>query len=256
MALIQVNFRSKALQRTVPMQVVLPVDNWDAKPAQQYKTLYLLHGYLDNYVDWTSKSRIRQWAEEKNLCVVMPSGDNAFYIDHPETGNNYGQFVGEELVEITRRMFPLSHRREDTFIGGLSMGGFGAMRNGLKYHDTFGAIVSFSGVLEYFERWKNAPEGTDCSFEEGLFGSLDQAEHTDKNPIWLAKELAGKENLPRIYISCGTEDRLIEHNRNFRDLLREKGYNLTYEESPGNHNWYFWDQEIHKVLPWLLEENP
>jgi len=254
MALIQVNFRSKSLQRSVPMQVILPIDNWDAKPVQPFKTLYLLHGYLDNYADWTSKTRIQVWAEAKNLCVVMPSGDNSFYVDRPETGNNYGQFVGEELVEITRRMFPLSHRREDTFIGGLSMGGFGAMRNGLKYHDTFGAIVSFSGVLELFERWKNAPAGTDCAFEEGIFGKLEKAEHSDKNPIWLAEQMAGKENLPRIYIACGTEDRLISHNRNFRDLLLKNGYNLTYEETPGNHNWYFWDQEIHKVLPWLLNE--
>ena len=254
MALIQVNFRSKALQRTVPMQVILPVDNWDAKPAQQYKTLYLLHGYLDNYVDWTSKSRIRQWAESNNLCVVMPSGDNSFYIDRPETGNCYGQFIGEELVEITRRMFPLSHRREDTFIGGLSMGGFGAMRNGLKYHDTFCAIVSFSGVLELFREWKNAPEGTDRSFEEGVFGKLEDAEHSDKNPIWLAENLAGKEDLPRIYIACGTEDRLIEHNRHFRDLLLKNGYDLTYEEAPGDHNWDFWDTYIHKAIPWLLED--
>lgn len=73
----------------------------------------------------------------KNLAVVMPAGENAFYIDQPEMGTMHGKFIGEELVDITRRMFPLSRKREDTYIGGLSMGGFGALRNGLKYHDTF-----------------------------------------------------------------------------------------------------------------------
>ena len=147
MALIQVNYVSAALQRTVPVQVILPVDKLtpDGKlPARKkFKTLYLLHGFLGNYTDWVSGTRIQRWAEERDLCVVMPSGDNAFYVDRPETGNCYGQFIGEELVEMTRRMFPLSRKREDTFIGGLSMGGFGAMMNGLKYHKTFGAVISF-----------------------------------------------------------------------------------------------------------------
>ena len=118
MALIQINYVSAALQRTVPLQVILPVDKLtpDGKlPApKKFKTLYLLHGYLGNYTDWVSGTRIQRWAEERDLAVVMPSGDNAFYVDNPTTGNNYGKFIGEELVEVTRRMFPLGgylHRR-------------------------------------------------------------------------------------------------------------------------------------------------
>jgi len=256
MALIQINYVSKALQRTVPLQVILPVDKLtpDGKlPAEKkFKTLYLLHGFLGNYTDWVSGTRIQRWAEERDLAVVMPSGDNAFYVDRPETGNCYGQFIGEELVEITRRMFPLSRKREDTFIGGLSMGGFGAMRNGLKYHDTFGAIICFSGVLELL---KVVPSSVsrrmNMEFEEGLFGDLDAAAVSDKNPIWLAKALAGKEDLPRIYIACGTEDHLITHSRNFRDLLVNCGFSVTYEEGPGGHEWDFWDTHIKKAIDWL-----
>ena len=259
MALIQVNYVSAALQRTVPLQVILPVDKLtqDGKLQKQkpFKTLYLLHGYLGNYTDWVSGTRIQRWAEERNLAVVMPSGDNAFYVDRPATGNCYGQFIGKELVEITRRMFPLSRKREDTFIGGLSMGGFGAMRNGLKYHNTFGAIISFSGVLELFEEWKKAPDGADCSFQEALFGSFDAACNTDKNPVWLAKKLAGKKNLHDIYIACGTEDFLLSHSRNFRGLLVEKGFDVTYEEGPGGHEWDFWDTYIKKVIDWLPLED-
>ena len=255
MALIQVNYVSSALQRTVPVQVILPIDKMTPEgkwPAEKkFKTLYLLHGYLGNYTDWVSGTRIQRWAEERDLAVVMPSGDNAFYVDRPETGNCYGQFIGEELVELTRRMFPLSRKREDTFIGGLSMGGFGAMRNGLNYHKTFGAVISFSGVLELFEEWQKAPEGSDCSFQECLFGSYAAAVNTDKNPIWLANNLAGKKNLPDIYIACGTEDFLLTHSRNFRDLLVKNGFRVTYEEGPGGHEWDFWDTYIKKALDWL-----
>ena len=255
MALIQVNYVSSALQRTVPLQVILPVDKLapDGKLPKEknFKTLYLLHGYLGNYTDWVSGTRIQRWAEERDLCVVMPSGDNAFYVDRPETGNCYGQFIGEELVEITRRMFPLSRKREDTFIGGLSMGGFGAMRNGLKYHKTFGAIISFSGVFELLNPDATNPQRVNTELEEGLFGDLSKAIHSDKNPIWLANKLAGKKNLPNIYIACGTEDYLLPHSRNFRDLLLKNGFSVTYEEGPGGHEWDFWDTYFKKALAWL-----
>ena len=255
MALIQVNFVSSALQRTVPVQVILPVDKLtpDRKlpKEKKFKTLYLLHGYLGNYTDWVSGTRIQRWAEERDLCVVMPSGDNAFYVDRPETGNCYGQFIGEELVEITRRMFPLSRKREDTFIGGLSMGGFGAMRNGLKYHKTFGAIISFSGVLQMVENASAVPLKEDLLFLEGIFGSLEQAVASDKNPAVSVKKLANSKWKPKVYIACGTEDSLLPHSRNFRDLLLENGFSVTYEEGPGGHEWDFWDTYIKKVIDWL-----
>lgn len=255
MALIQVNFVSSALQRTVPLQVILPVDKLtpDGRLPEEkkFKTLYLLHGFLGNYTDWVSGTRIQRWAEERDLAVVMPSGDNAFYVDRPATGNCYGQFIGEELVEVTRRMFPLSRKREDTFIGGLSMGGFGAMRNGLKYHDTFSTIISFSGVLQMLEPTAAKPRRADLIFQEGLFGDLEKAAKSDKNPVWLAKDLAGSRELPKIYLACGTEDHLITHSRSFRDLLIANGFDVTYEEGPGGHEWDFWDTYIKKAIDWL-----
>ena len=176
-------------------------------------------------------------------------------MDRPATLNNYGIFIGEELVEITRRMFPLSRKREDTFIGGLSMGGYGAVRNGLKYHDTFGAVISFSGVLELWDENTSPSQRVNMTFEEGIFGDLDAALVSDKNPAWLVKELSGRENLPDIYIACGTEDALLSHSRNFRDLLRKNGFQVTYEEGPGGHEWDFWDRHIKKALDWLPLED-
>ena len=176
MALLQVNFVSSSLKRTVPIQVILPVDkifgdaDSNADPAP-FKTLYLLHGLLGNYTDWVSNTRIQQWAEAKNLAVVMPSGDNSFYIDQLTPNNDYGNFIGKELVEITRKMFPLSRKREDTFIAGLSMGGYGAIRNGLTYGETFSHIAGLSSAVYFFETPLDAP-GRSLMGEDRVFGDM------------------------------------------------------------------------------------
>lgn len=264
MALIQVNFVSNTLRRTVPLQVILPVDrlsdNWRTARPKKFKTLYLLHGIFGNYTDWVSGTRIQRWAEKRGIAVVMPSGDNAFYVDQPAQRNLYGEFIGCELVEITRRMFPLSRKREDTFIGGLSMGGYGAMRNGLKYHETFGAIISFSGALHFMDMTEeefSENDPVDRAFMDAMFGDLLEASGTDRNPRILIEELAKKKTadptlkLPRIYMSCGTEDDLLGSNRLYRDLLVEAGFQVTYEEGPGGHDWDFWDTYILKALDWL-----
>lgn len=153
MALLQVNFNSAILHRKVPMQVILPTDAGSGSTGP-FKTLYLLHGLMDNCTVWTSNTRIERWAMERSLAVVMPSAENSFYVDIPCGSSPFGDFgayVGQELVKMTRKMFPLSPRREDTFIAGLSMGGFGALRNGLKFSNTFGYIACLSGAIHIFE---------------------------------------------------------------------------------------------------------
>lgn len=261
MALIQVNFMSKTLMRTVPVNVILPVDKlaFPGEPehdARPFKTLYLLHGIFGNYTDWVSGTKLQRWAEEKDLAVVMPSGDNSFYVDQPAAHNFYGEFIGRELVEMTRRMFPLSPRREDTFLGGLSMGGYGALRNGLKYHDTFGCIAGLSSatiVDGIDQRTDDAPvffHGR--TFAERIFGDLSRVAGSDKDPAWLAAQLAAAgQPLPKIYLACGSGDALLEGNRRLRDALAAAGADLTYEEGPGGHEWDFWNREIKKVIDWL-----
>lgn len=263
MALIQVNFFSKKLMRTVPINVILPVDKMstDNKTEKNdFKTLYLLHGILGNYTDWVSNTRIARLAEENDLAVVMPSGDNAFYIDQPKGNNYYGEFIGEELVEITRKMFPLSHRREDTFIGGLSMGGYGAMRNGLKYHDTFGHIVALSGLLLLDDIVNSTNDAEDFihsrHYAESCFGNLDEVLNSDKDPQYLIKKLQQSNvEIPKMYIACGTEDHMFNINQSFATFLQDNDVNVKFEVGPGNHNWEFWDEYIEKAINWLPTEN-
>lgn len=259
MALIQCNFFSKALMRTVPIQVVLPTDKFvgpeGAMPEGPFKTLYLLHGIMGNYTDWVSGTRVQSWAQDRNLAVVMPSGDNSFYVDNPKSGANYATFIGKELVDFTRRSFPLSRKREDTFIGGLSMGGFGSIVNGLQNPETFGAVCALSSALilgavpEHTEYTDNI--FTNRGYYESIFGDINQVRGADFDYDALAEKVAPLAEKPKFYMACGTEDELIGVNRDFRDHLQKLGFDVTYEEGPGVHDWYFWDEYILKALEWL-----
>ena len=256
MALLQVNFFSDALKRTVPMQVILPADKVGPNgpipvPENGYKTLYLLHGLFGNYTDWVSNTRIQQWAEAHDLAVVMPSGDNSFYVDWKMPNSNYGRFIGEELVAVTRKMFHLSTRREDTFIGGLSMGGYGALRNGLAYPETFSCIAALSSAVHIFELPLDTP-GRTIIGEDWVLGDMKAAAKTINNPrVGLAQIKEQKLPLPKIYMACGLQDHLLFASQAIRDHFREEGIDLTYEEHDGKHDWIFWDTQIRKVLEWL-----
>lgn len=276
MALINVDYFSSSLMRTTTFEVILPFDSqgdamatdsalrrdpaaWDSQPyppqRPPFKTLFLLHGMSGNHADWISESRIRRWAEDRNLAVVMPSGYNAFYLDHPSSHNYYGRFVGQELVSVARSMFPLSTRREDTFIGGISMGGYGALRNGLKYCETFGSIVALSTamIIDSFDRiisddlfFLSRP------FLEDTFGDLGKVVDSDKDPVRLAADLVYCDRpRPRVFVACGSQDPLVEANRSMAERMRGIGLDVTYREEQGNHDWDFWNQALPQALDWL-----
>lgn len=265
MTLLTVNAMSQSLMRTVTFNVYLPSDKVDmagnliAKPP--YKTLYLLHGIIGDQNDWLVGTRIASVAKHHNLAVVMPAGENQFYLDQPDHMTNYSQFIGQELLDLTRNMFPLSHKREDTYIAGLSMGGYGALHNGLKYYDNFCAIGAFSSGLILEE----AIASTDDSpvpfqrrdYYQAIFGDLSKVLDSDKNPTYQAQQLSkSSAAIPQMYITCGTEDSLLQANQKFVDSLVENKVAHTFETWTGGHEWAFWDKSVEKFINWLgLEDD-
>ena len=260
MAHLTCNFFSKSLMRTVDITVILPTDKFvftdpNYKPLKTFKTLYLLHGIFGSTSDWINGTRIEAWANERDLAVVMPSGENKFYVDHPHSNDNFGKFIGEELVEFTRRTFPLSKKREDTFIGGLSMGGYGALRNGLKYNQTFGSIVALSSGLildgVYNSKYDDPNPIGNRYYYESIFGDIDKLKGSDMDYYHLI-DSTKPEDLPNIYMACGTEDVLLfKQNEEFHDYLEKKKIKHEYQTGPGGHDWVFWDTYIYKALDWL-----
>ena len=161
------------------------------------------------------------------------------------------------MIEFTRKMFHLSERREDTLIGGLSMGGYGAIRNGLKYSGNFGYIIALSsalitkGIEGIPPDYKNSI--ADYKYYTRVFGNLNQLSGSDKDPEALIINLRSNNiSIPKIYMACGTEDFLINENRSYHSFLNSEGVDHTYVESPGIHDWTFWNEYIEKAIMWAL----
>lgn len=264
MAIMKINFSSKMLMRMVEFNLILPNDlpEWMTVGNKYYdreiKTLYLLHGFGGNCNDWLYGSLVQELSIKYNLAIVMPSGENSFYLDGKGTGKLYGEFIGKELVEYIRRVFRLSDKRENTFIGGLSMGGFGAIRSALKYNDTFGKAFGLSSALIVNEI-KNQRQGfknevADYDYFSSIFGDLSKLEESENNPEYLIKKLKSKNRqLPAIFMVCGTEDFLLEKNREFYKFLSKEDVKVNYEESEGTHDWKFWNGYFEKAICWLLD---
>ncbi len=264
MAFIRMDLYSRCLLRTVSVTAVVPVDKAKhpgdsiREKDRPYKTLYLLNGLYGNDSDWFLETSIAPLARALDLAVVMPSGENHFYTDCAATGEEYGRFIGKELVDRTRALFPLSEKREDTFIAGLSMGGYGAMRNGLRYAETFGYAAALSGAFIADRVMDPGLDDSDPEFArrrrfyQAILGDPAKFRGSDNDYEALYLRLkAEKRPEPRLYMACGTEDSLIGANRHFRDFLLEHGADLTYEEGPGRHKFTFWGEYIKHVLNWL-----
>ena len=261
MALLHVDFYSKALKRITTFNALIPMDTIEAPgqeeaPKGPMKALYLLHGYSGNYTDWVAGSNIRELSMKHNIAVFMPSCDNFFYLDDTDMGALYAEYIGNELVEFTRRMFPLTGRKEDTAIGGLSMGGYGAVRNGLKYSHNFGRIIALSSALITYNiagiptDYKNPI--ADYKYYARVFGDVNRLLGSDRDPEALVAGMKEKgQNIPEIYMACGTEDFLLNENRRFHQFLVSEGVEHVYMESPGVHDWKFWNEYIEKAVEWM-----
>ncbi len=261
MAFLQVNFYSKALKKLVAFNALIPMEDVEVDGKLEglkgsMKALYLLHGYTGNYQDWICGSNIQELSFKYNTAVFMPSGENSFYLDDTEKGELYGEFIGNELVEATRRLFPLSHKREDTFLGGFSMGGYGALRNGLKYNNNFGGIIALSSALitKYVASINEGHKDAiaDYNYYRRVFGNLREVLGSDKDPEALIINLKKQGgHIPRIFMACGIEDFLLSENRDYHNFLSIEKIEHTYVEDQGAHNWSFWNKYIDKGMAWM-----
>lgn len=261
MAVLEATVASPSLMRTINIMVILPADKMQMNGTYMpevngFRTLYLLHGILGSEKDWIYRTNLLRYVEERNIAVVMPAGENAFYLDQPDVHALYSQMISNDLVEVTRRMFPLSRRREDTFIGGLSMGGYGALYNGLSHPETFSRIIALSAAdrTEDSEKLKDDTLFLDSrSFYTRMFGgSLEGIKESRYNIRTLAAEMARDgQALPEIYLACGLQDGLLEITRSIHKGLKSSGYRVEYHETRGKHDWDFWDKHIQSALNWI-----
>ncbi|MBR2520919.1 MAG: hypothetical protein IKE62_01890 [Oscillospiraceae bacterium] len=252
MALMQFSFFSQALQKSTSINIALP--EFEDKYQEPFKNVWMLHGLSGNHTDWQRKSGIERHASSRGVAVIMPDAGNSFYADMAY-GDAYFTYLTNELPEYLHRLLPLSDKREDRFIGGLSMGGYGAMKIGLTFPERFAAIACLSAynIPEDFswqapsqpEEWKR--------MMRIVFGDLfpDDMMGSPHDLYYLADNVC-KKGLPKpaIYHVWGDMDvarrgSLIT-SKYFKDL--KDGFRYYCAEYPGYHDFDFWDARLPEMF--------
>jgi putative tributyrin esterase len=256
MALVTCNFFSDVLEVGCSMNVVLPQPTeeqigvaGDDIPTTDFPVLYLLHGLSDDHTAWLRYTSVERYAAAAGLAVVMPAVNRSFYANERQ-GARYWDFIAEELPKTVGRFFRVSQDPRHTYVAGLSMGGYGAMKLALSRPDRFAAAASMSGALDLVDLISREQRPTRIELFERVFGKK-VAPSAD---LLALLEQADPSTLPRLHVSAGTEDSplLVEGNRRFVAELTKAGADVTSDFRPGEHVWQLWDDLLPEVIDWML----
>jgi putative tributyrin esterase len=240
---------SAALGRTMKYRVLLP-EGYE-RSDERYRVLYLLHGLTGDYMDWSTRTDLAAIARGVPLVIVMPDGENAWYTNAADKGPRFEDYIADDLVKDVESKYRVIRSRYGRAIAGLSMGGYGALKIGLKRPGTFAAAGGFSSALGV----------TDPKFDDGLTAYKEQlykiygpagSETRTANDILLIAEKAVPARAPALYLDCGTEDGLLDSNRELVAALKKRGVAYEYHEVPGAHTWQYWNRRVEVFLPWLM----
>ncbi|HWG97894.1 MAG TPA: alpha/beta hydrolase family protein [Pilimelia sp.] len=254
MARLRIDFFSDVLELGTSMTVLLPqrtsarIGATGRAGAAAPEVLYLLHGLSDDDTAWTRYTSLERYADAHGLAVVMPQVHRSFYADE-EHGGRFWAFLTTELPELVGTFLRVSTRREDTFVAGLSMGGYGAVKWALREPGRFAAAASLSGALDIARRQGGEADDWNRPLMRRVFGERRLA-GSDEDLLHLVAS-GDPAELPRLYVACGTEDHLYPENMHFRDACAARGIPLTVDFGPGDHEWGYWDAKIRDVLAWL-----
>lgn len=249
MAHLRLNFFSEVLDMQAAVEIIIPQKSTIGEIGIENKVrdgklkcLYLLHGLSDDETIWMRRTSIERYAAEYGICVVMPCVGRSFYSD-TAYGTRYYTYIAKELPEIIESMFNVSPKREDRYIGGLSMGGYGALKIAMREEGRYGAAFGLSSVADIYNE----------VFKEILIPVFNGNIPSDDNLF----DLALKHNTdcvkPRIYMTVGTDDYMYNDNVRLSEHFKKLDYDYEFVETPGEHSWALWDMTIQKALEWMLK---
>lgn len=274
MAHITFNFHSQVLDFHQTVHLLVPDANIygclnNGPDTADIPVLYLLHGLKGAAHTWTSYTSIERYLyeSEKKMVVVMPEMHNNFYTDQA-IGWKYLTYVAEELPRIVETFLRVSPKRENTYVAGLSMGGYGAVKMALTYPEKFGFAASFSGAMDIValmqddkdkseivhagESLRGKKSDTDIVLEtkEFIFGPHGSIKGSKNDLHSLLEQTAkGDKPLPELYISCGSADVLFPSAVDMKNRAKALGYKVKFhDERNMGHSWAFWDKEIEKLI--------
>lgn len=251
MAHIRCDFRSESLDMGTSMTAFLP-EGMDCSKA---RVVYLLHGLADNCTGWARYTSVERYARRYNVAVIIPEVQRSFYADM-KLGLPYFTFVSTELPRICSNMFGLSPERKLNYIMGLSMGGYGSLKNVFNFPGRYEGCATFSAVTDMADSVANM-DGRRALEYEAIFGKGRTVPH-DCNLFAMLDAFkasnAPASEMPRFYMSCGRQDELLAQNERFASELSSAGLDCRFESWDGVHNWDFWDPAVEKAFAYFFEE--
>lgn len=253
MNLIRCEFPSDTLHTYVHVTVLLPkkmkTPLEEPKQKDTYPVLYLLHGALDHGDSWIYHTELADLVDEKEIAVILPSVGNSFYLDEPE-GMSFFSYLTEELPDYLGRIFPLSKKREESFVGGLSMGGYGSLYAALRKPEKYGKAFSLSGAVD-ISRAASFVSVCGAGLPEPLRDrkTLPGGEYD----LFALLERVRPEAMPPVLLACGTDDFFIRSNRKLSRELERRGIRVQLHTAPGGHNWDFWRVWLRHAFDFLVQ---
>lgn len=246
MAYFNSTFFSPTLCMMTDVAVVIPDNGIRRLENGDYPVLFLLHGLSDNHTAWSRRTKLDLYAEETGIAIVMPEVQRGFY-QNMDYGLRYFDYIAKELPDLCHQFFRTTLDPAHTFVAGLSMGGYGAMRCVLTYPERYAKAACTSAVTDICRFFTDNP----CGMGKGEMASLLGDGVKDDEDLF--KLAASGKRFPPLYQVCGESDFLIEDNRRFHKHLEDCGIAHRYEEWAGAHEWRFWDTAIEKFLRFFAE---
>ncbi len=252
-AVSTVTFESAVLRAKAPFNVILPEGY--AESEQRYPVLILLHGFGDTYRAWVEKTNLVVYAKKYPLIIVMPDGGTGWYTNGVGSKVRWEDYIMDDLVPYVDAHYRTLQDQGRMAVAGLSMGGYGAISLGLKYHENFSFAASFSGVLGITERTDDQLKDEGDEFVDSVNDAFGPAGSSGRAAGDLKRLLdITVAERPFLYLDCGTEDALLPDSRRFSELLQAKHFPHEYRERPGIHGWFLWDHQIQEALRVLAEQ--
>jgi S-formylglutathione hydrolase FrmB len=216
--------------------------------------LYLLHGLFGRYDDWVARTNLAEYAANYDVIIITPDGHDSWYTDSAAVATDkYESYFIRELISDVDGRFRTIKDKRARGVAGLSMGGYGALKYGLKHPEQFAFAASLSGALDPTTRTDENPGfawdilGPSIT---AVFGARSSQARTANDLHQIARGLTASQitSLPYLYFDCGLEDGFLATNREFADILFSKKIPHQYRQLPGGHTWTYWDQQVREIL--------
>lgn len=253
MAWISATFQSKALKMPVEAEILVPQPGYKTmSQLEDYKVMILLHGANNDRAEWLLKSQIYDLVKELPIVVFMPSGKNSFYVN-TANGYDYMDYITKEIPEFIKKHFRVSRDRRDWLIAGESMGGYGAAVCGLNHVEQFGNVGIMSGALDIVAIMGQKEKSPAFRMELVFGDNMEVLAESSLNVMKYCREMPEADR-PRIFLCCGKQDFLYSMNEQFYREIKN-GYDVTYTEGDGNHDFAYWNERLKELIPWFMADN-